>query len=645
MAGTTLRLTSERTSFYFILEVKAISRSAANNTSTIEWTYTLKKGAFGGWITFEFSDYTFNIDGQIVTGTIPHGTYEEDTVIATGQLIIPHNIDGTKTIAISAEQDKNMITTNASYFESASGTLTLTKNERKATLISAPSFSDAEQPTIVYSNPAQESATSLKACISLTGAIADIPYREIPKTDTSYTFELTSAEIATLRKAIKTGNKTTVIFYLVSVVDGVTYTSTITQTFTIAEPEPKLAPIVYDTNARTIELTGSNKKLVRYYSNAYFDTGATAVEGATIEYNTITCGSVTLDDYTSNTGTINNIDSNTFYFSATDTRGYTGRDFIVFSEDLGEFIPYVRLTNNLTVDAATPSGTLKFTIKGKYFNGSFGAKSNTMEVEYALQEKGSGDIVWTRLGFVNPTVDNNYNYSYSYTISNGFDYNKQYELTVNVIDELTPVQTTATTVVATPVFDWSDTDFAHHTTVQLDNSKGIYGTTKEGVKIDALNPCNSSGALVLGWGGYNTNYGKTDIMGNKVYISSRDGIVINNNNLADFVIDQASNGVWFYRKWNSGRVELFGYQNISNIACNTALGGWFRTAVQTAPSFPFTVNNPKTVLNYESNGYGALVWLTTLATSSKPADYYLIRPTSSAAITGVVNYYVSGTWK
>ena len=89
----------------------------------------------------------------------------------------------------------------------------------------------------------------------------------------------------------------------------------------------------------------------------------------------------------------------------------------------------------------------------------------------------------------------------------------------------------------------------------------------------------------------------------------------------------------------------YGYQNILDVACNTALGNMFRTAVITPPDFPFTVYSPKMVATYESEGYGAFLWPTTLTTDSKPANYYLVCPISSAAITGKVNFHVQGSWK
>lgn len=406
-----------------------------------------------------------------------------------------------------------------------------------------------------------------------------------------------------------------------------------------------IAPTVVDINTVTKALTGNENIFIKYYSNARFYFNEQLQYGAKVNSRTVTCGSYHYDDYPSNNGLINGVDSNTFYFSLTDTFETTVNKALV-----KELIPYIKLTASVSTSLLTTAGSLTFTVKGKYFNGSFGAKNNSMEIEYSVRD-GAGNYVfntggsgWVVLGAVNPTVDSYGNYEYSKTIT-GLDYTKQYELTVNVIDELSPVQTNTTVIMATPVYDWSSSDFHHHTDVYLDSNKYIRTLTSSGSAANILGT-TANGSVSLGYGNYAMGSGQTAIYGNAISLTSRGAVNINGSVLADFVVEQGSNGTWFYRKWNSGRCELHGYKNISSLPCNTVLAsGWYRTDVQSSPVFPFTVYNPKTNANYESAGTGALIWFTTLATSAYPADFYLIRPATSGSISGVVNYTVTGTWK
>ena len=105
-----------------------------------------------------------------------------------------------------------------------------------------------------------------------------------------------------------------------------------------------------------------------------------------------------------------------------------------------------------------------------------------------------------------------------------------------------------------------------------------------------------------------------------------------------------TSGIWKYRKWSDGTVELWGIFSISNVACTTALGNMYRTGAFSSPSFPFSVSNPVVVASYESAGYGAMLWATSVSNSSAPPSYYLIRPTSATIGSGQINFYVRGTY-
>ena len=123
--------------------------------------------------------------------------------------------------------------------------------------------------------------------------------------------------------------------------------------------------------------------------------------------------------------------------------------------------------------------------------------------------------------------------------------------------------------------------------------------------------------------------------------------IIHDTNGFEFLgVDRGYSGTWEYRKWSNGDVELWGYQTVTSTSCSTAVGSMYRTVEYAPPSFPFTVYSPNITAFYESDsgGYGGFYWPTSNTTTSKPPNYYIMRPNSST-IHGKVNFHVYGKWK
>lgn len=114
------------------------------------------------------------------------------------------------------------------------------------------------------------------------------------------------------------------------------------------------------------------------------------------------------------------------------------------------------------------------------------------------------------------------------------------------------------------------------------------------------------------------------------------------------IVEEGTSGIWTYRKWSNGKAEVFGKIPISALAVSTALGGWYRSAVISGSSYKYPLtfaSIPVVNTDYAtSNGTGGMMWLTTQGTTTAPPDFYIIRPTSSAGVTGFVNVRVEGTW-
>ena len=417
------------------------TKNITANTSKISWTLTSTGGTSTYYTT---GPTTVKINGETV--------YYKDQVSwskyvfpaapgsTSGTITVNHDNEGKAEIPVS-------ITTSiyTGVIETRSGTWILDNIERYAVLKSAPNFNDEENPTITYSNPAGNSVTTLQACISLTGSKADIAYRDISKTGTSYTFNLTDAERKVLRSATTTSNSRTVIFYVRTYFGETSIASTLTRTLTIKNPNPTINPTIVDTNATTSALTGDSERLIRYYSNAAITIGASAVKEATLTSKQVTCGTKCLTE----DGTINSVTSGSFLFTATDSRGNTTKKTVT-----PNFINYVKLTCSIGNNMPDASGHMTVKATGNYFNGSFGATSNSLNVYYRYKTVGGSYGSWTEMTVTKSSS------TYSATASlTGLDYQTTYVVQTYAKDKLATVYSAEKNVKATPVFDWGENDF------------------------------------------------------------------------------------------------------------------------------------------------------------------------------------------
>lgn len=107
---------------------------------------------------------------------------------------------------------------------------------------------------------------------------------------------------------------------------------------------------------------------------------------------------------------------------------------------------------------------------------------------------------------------------------------------------------------------------------------------------------------------------------------------------------EGSSGIWSYKKWSNGYVELWGSYTVSGLACSTSLGSMYRTDAFSVTAFPFQVYSPNLTASYESDGYGGILWTTSTTTEQGPPSYYLLRPTSATIVSGKINFHIHGKW-
>lgn len=437
---------------------------------------------------------------------------------------IAHNSDGSKSITITCDYAVNA-TISGTYYGTitASDTITLDTIPRKATLSSAENFNDEANPTITYSNPAGSAVVLYAGIYDSTGSTAYAAYRKITATSTSYTFSLTDAERNAMRNAIPSAKSMTVRFYLKTVISGTNYYSYISKTFSITNGNPTISPTIKDTNSTTLALTGSADTIVKYFSNAAITVGASAIKGATLSSQKAICGG---KSFTTASGTLEAVESGTFSFTATDSRGNTTTKSVSKT-----FIEYIKLTCSFK-PTITVDGVATLSVSGNYFSGSFGSVSNSLTVSYRYKAAGGDYGDWATIS----TSGSNGSYSGSASITIAdFDYKATYTFQVKASDALTSVAEKTYSISAKPVFDWSGEDFNFNVPITCDTINGYNITGAMKAMTTVYN--HTSPSITLG-DNYTAASGSAALVGNtmRVYFTSTRSSAASAGNITDEVI-------------------------------------------------------------------------------------------------------------
>ena len=619
----------------FTLTVTENSTSTANNTSSVSWSLVLSpivKNYDWNYSNTVPVTYSVVFNGTTYSGNIMSYDGTSTVTVKSGSDTITHNADGNKSISYSF----SVSSISASYLPgsaSANGSMALTYIPRSATITSAPNFTDEDNPTITFSNPAGNSVTSLKACISLTGAADDIAYRDVPKTATSYTFNLTDSERNVLRNATTGSNSRTVYFYLWTVIGGNDYRVNVQRTFSVINADPIVTGTVTDSNDITYALTGSRSNLIKYYSNATATVNATAQKGATINESkyVIRNGSVS---YSGKTHTFNNVESNVFTFYAEDSRGNPTTYTLTPAPTM---VNYIKLTCDISNNRPDALGNMTVACSGNYFNGSFGAVSNTLTVQYRYKlstaswlntENEWHDMTVTKSG-------NKYSATADFVIPN-FGQQKIYSFQTRAIDKLSTVPSKAQSVQSIPIFHWGENDFVFE----------VPTTFNGDVTVDGLSGIVKAVSGKLSAATSGTDYATPSQVNAKQNKITASGILKGNGSgtisaavagtdyLAVTATSTTSTGT--YLKFADGTMICYGKE----ISATTNSSGL------STINFPTSFVSAPSVVASRVPKSNAIQYCNVSGQSSSMFQCYHIQSTSTQGNTSVlVNYIAIGRWK
>jgi hypothetical protein len=310
-------------------------QNAAGNYSDVTVKHTLVIG----------SAYSLNIASRTDTCSVGGASqgYTSGSIDQKGGSVllgttvhrVSHDADGTKTAQLTDTFDINATIDGKKVGSiTASGSISLDRIARNATLVTANDFTDETNPTLTYSNPSSlECDVSIEfegGSITRAGAISGV--------SGPYTMQLTDSERTTLRDASRKSQTPKVTYVLKTTIDGTAYYSRAERKMNVVDAAPEFGAVSYeDTNAATVAVTGDKSRIIRNHSTlAVKVPTATAKKGATIASYTIAFGGVTKTVTAAGAVTLGAVDvshSQALTVTAKDSRGFTASKSVQVTVD------------------------------------------------------------------------------------------------------------------------------------------------------------------------------------------------------------------------------------------------------------------------------------------------------------------------
>lgn len=420
--------------FTLYVELSNRDGNPATNKSIVDYHAYLENTSGGGTFTSQTRLY-FTVNNSVIKDTTSSVTGPRNgrVEIASGSIEITHNDDGKKTIPFQAL----VKSTNYGVSSNIQNNFELTTIPRASSISCSTTYIGANPTINIRSASNSFTHTIIYSFFDLRETIAtDLP-------GGNYTDWTIPGSFYSQIPDSPSGQGT---IHCNTYSDGSLIGQTST-TFTVNTEEsickPNVIGSIKDINEKTLNLTGDETKIVRNVSTVLATIKASANKDSSIKTKSVN-GIV----ISGNELEIEKSSASSFTFVAIDTRGYeTSYDL---TPDIIEYIPLSINANFLRPQPTT--GEVKLTYSGKYFDGSFGLKDNSLTIYWKY--KLASDEEWIDGGILTPEVkDNRINES---TISLGtiFDYQEVYDFQLVAIDELNTVTLKAQVSAGIPIFNW-----------------------------------------------------------------------------------------------------------------------------------------------------------------------------------------------
>ena len=598
------------------------------------------------------------------------------TVLATKTVTVNHNSDGTATCNLSGA-----FVMNGTYRGSYVGTMTVNST---ITLTTIPRSSGLTVATSVNTGSAL-SGTVTPSSSSFNHKVELKVGSTVKQTITLATG--TNTFSATIPHSWFPSSTSGTVAVVLSTYNGTTLIATTTQNVTANVPATVVPSVSAFTAASSVTSGTFSGLYVQGKTTAKLTATATAGDGSSIASYTYSGLGInsTLTTNTATTSTLASSGSQTYTVTVKDARGRTASKTVTItvypyavpaigpvsvqrcdsSGNLSDSGTYAKYTVNSTYSTVNSKNTRTVTVAYSSNNGStYSAETTIQATTDTANAKtgtyGGGSLAATTSYIIRFTITDAYGATSTITAplqsaarpmniksnGKGVAFGKMAE-TDNLLD-----------------VSWSERVRGELSVDGIMSPKnhinmgGLNGQTDElsirfsnaststyphNVYIFGGNPKNANGIGVYD-GGNNRAVAYYTDSSNTITIGDGNATIkVNNSKMADFVVDQGSNGMWDYRKWNSGYAECWGNKSVTPTTANAT-----NTINVTLP-FNFTDTSYKVDITPAKTGLyiSALGDCDANGNLSHTVSYFVMsyKYNSSSIYSVSFNITVKGKWK
>lgn len=433
----------------FYLEARYSSQNTANNTTTV---YTRLRSTISGG-TLRGAGYSFTCtycDERSGTGV---WTFENEVIISSPEKTITHNSDGTKSLSLSASAKNTYWNIN----KSLSATVDLPKINRLAIVTSASDFTDEENPTLSFSNPAGFTVYPYLNFYDNNNNLVYQLYRNSESITSPYTWNITSEERSALWRA--TNKQQT---YKVNV--GVdTYNGTTklgnnskAQTMTYVNAEPSQSTVFTEINPKVINVLGNANAntIIQNVSQLKLVSTPTVKKSATVSKILFEHNNLSVEDKESPYEYTFTVINSKFKVTIVDSRGYSIPT--EYTKSIIEYTP-IDITQYSFKRYNPTSSDIVFNATIKYKQTTFKNTVNVPTIKWKVGEQGTLNTI-SSSDYTMDTTNDTITIT-NLVLSNVLSYQNSEKMYLYVNDLLTQDTENMIVTKGIPTFDAGSHDF------------------------------------------------------------------------------------------------------------------------------------------------------------------------------------------